>query len=100
MRYITAHIEWTLRHLTKNTLEAYRLYIGRLEKKLAVDKEIAKRKLANAKTDLKKQEDMYAKYQNLQLLSLDNYNKHHEGKLEHHQNLINAHTSSIDSLQK
>lgn len=100
LKYITAHIEWTLRHCTKNTLQAYRQYIGRLEQKLAVDREIAKRKLADAKNELKRQQDLYAKYQNLQLISLEDYNRHHKGKLEHHQNLINAHTSSIESLQK
>lgn len=100
MKYITAHIEWTLRHLTKNTLEAHKLYIGRLQEKLAVDKEIAKRKLADAKVELKQQQTMYAKYQNLQVASLDDYNKHHKGKLEHHQSLINAHTSSVANLQK
>jgi len=100
LKYITAHIEWTLRHLTKNTLEAYRLYIRRLEQKIAVDKEIAKRKLADTKTELKQEQDMYAKYQNLQVVSLDNYNKFHQGKLEQYQNLINARTSSIESLQK
>jgi len=100
MKYITAHIEWTLRHLTKNTLEAHKLYIGRLQEKLAVDKEIAKRKLADAKVELKQQQTMYAKYQNLQVASLDDYNKHHKGKLEHHQSLINAHTSSVSNLQK
>ena len=100
LKYITAHIEWTLRHLTKNTLEAYRLYIRRLEQKIAVDKEIAKRKLADAKAELKQEQDMYAKYQNLQVVSLDNYNKFHQGKLEHYQNLMNARNSSIESLQK
>ena len=100
MKYITAHIEWTLRHLTKNTLEAHKLYIGRLQQKLSVDKEIAKRKLADAKAELKQQQTMYAKYQNLQVVSLEDYNKHHKGKLEHHQSLINAHTSSVAGLQK
>ena len=27
LKYLTAHIEWTLRHPTKNTVEAYKLYI-------------------------------------------------------------------------
>jgi DNA invertase Pin-like site-specific DNA recombinase len=100
LKYITAHIEWTLRHLTKNTFEAYRLYIRRLELKIAADKGLAKRKLTDAKGELKQEQNMYAKYQNLQVLSLDNYSKFHEGKLEHYKNLINARNSSIDSLQK
>ena len=100
MKYITAHIEWTLRHLTKNTLKAHKLYIGRLEQKIAVDKEIAKRKLADAKAELKQNEVMYAKYQNLQVMSLDDYKKYHKGKLEHHQNLITTNTASIENINK
>lgn|GEM_PF-122654 len=98
-KYVMAHIEWTLRHCTKNTLKAYQQYIGRLEQKLAVDREIAKRKLTDAKSDLKRQEEMYAKYQNLQLVSNEDYKRHHNGKLEYHENLINVHTASIDKLQ-
>ncbi len=98
-KYVVSHIEWTLRHCTKQSEKAYKLYIGRLEQKLLVDKEIAKRKLSDARGELKRQENLYAKYQNLQLISLADYKKHHKGKLEYHQNLINAHTSSIDTLQ-
>jgi len=98
-KYVVSHIEWTLRHCTKQSEKAYKLYIGRLEQKLIVDKEIAKRKLSNAKSELKKQQNLYAKYQNLQLISLADYNKHHKGKLEFHQNLINVQTSSIATLQ-
>lgn len=100
MKYITAHIEWTLRHLTKNTLKAHKLYINRLEQKLAVDREIAKRKLADTKSELKQNQIMYAKYQNLQVVSPDDYKKHHKGKLEHYQHLINTNSASIDGLQK
>ena len=100
LKFITAHIEWTLRHLTKNTLAAYKQYITRLEQKLVVDREITKRKLGEAKSALKRQEEMYSKYQTLQLVSLDDYNRHHKGKLEYHQNLINAHTASVERLQK
>jgi len=91
----TGHIEWTLRHCTKQSEKAYKMYIGRLEQKLVVDKEIAKRKLSDAKSELKKQENLYAKYQNLQLISLADYNKHHKGKLEFHQKFINVQTSLL-----
>ncbi len=97
-KYVVSHIEWTLRHCTKQSEKAYKLYIGRLEQKLVVDKEIAKRKLSDARGELKKQETLYAKYQNLQLISLADYNKHHKGKLEYHQNLINTSASSIETL--
>ena len=98
MKYITAHIEWTLRHLTKNVVEAHKLYIGRLEQKIAADKEIAKRKLVEAKSRLKENELMYAKYQSLQLVSMEDYKKHHTGKLEHYQNLILTNKASIDAI--
>lgn len=100
MKYVTAHIEWTLRHLTKNTLKAHKLYVGRLEQKIAVDKEIAKRKLTDAKAKLKQNEEIYARYQNLQLLNMDEYKRHHKGKLEHYQNLIAVNTASIDNITR
>jgi DNA invertase Pin-like site-specific DNA recombinase len=100
MKYVTAHIEWTLRHLTKNTLKAHKLYIGRLEQKIAVDKEIAKRKLADAKAKLKQNEDTYARYQNLQLHNMDEYKRHHKGKLEHYQNLVAVSIASVDSISR
>ena len=98
-KYVVSHIEWTLRHCTKQSEKAYKMYIGRLEQKLVVDKEIAKRKLSDARSELKKQETLYAKYQNLQLASLADYNKHHKGKLEYHQNLINVSTSNVNTLE-
>ena len=99
VKYLTAHIEWTLRHCTKNTLEAYKVYIGRLEQKIAVDKEIAKRKLSSAEAELKKHEELYAKYQNFELLDPEAYKKHHKGKLEEHENLVNVHKASRDQLK-
>ncbi len=98
LKYITAHIEWTLRHLTKNTEKAYKLYIRRLEQKIAIDKEITKRKLKEAKNQLRRQEDLYSRYQNLQLISLEDYNKHHKGKLEKTQELINYYSLRISKL--
>lgn len=99
IKYLTAHIEWTLRHCTKNTLEAYKFYIGLLEQKLAVNKEIAKRKLVNAEAELKKHRDLYAKYQNFELADPEAYKRHHKGKLEEHLNLINVHTASRNRLK-
>lgn len=85
--------------MTANTLEAYKEYIGRIEKQVAIDKEIAKRKLTEAKTELKRQKDMYSKYQTFQVEDPETYKKHHAGKLEFHQTQINAVNSSITSLQ-
>lgn len=99
-RFITAHIEWTLRHMTANVLGAHKQYISRIEKQVAIDKDIAKRKLTEAKTELKRQKDMYAKYQTFQVDEPETYKKHHAGKLEFHQAQINAVNASITSTQK
>jgi len=99
-RFITAHIEWTLRHMTANVLEAHKQYISRIEKQVAIDKDIAKRKLTEAKTELKRQKDMYSKYQTFQVDEPETYKKHHAGKLEFHQAQINAVNASITSTQK
>ena len=99
MKYITPYIEWTLRNLTQNVLEAHKQYIGRLEQKLAVNREIAKRKLSDVELELKKQRDLYSKYQNFQVASPEAYKQHHKGKLEEHQNLVNVHTASREQLK-
>jgi len=99
-RFITAHIEWTLRHMTANVLEAHKQYISRIEKQVSIDKDIAKRKLTEAKVELKRQKDMYAKYQIFQVDEPETYKKHHAGKLEFHQAQINAVNASITSMQK
>lgn len=99
-RFITAHIEWTLRHMTANVLEAHKQYISRIEKQVAIDKDIAKRKLTDAKMELKRQKDMYSKYQTFQVDEPETYKKHHAGKLEFHRAQINAVNASITSIQK
>lgn len=100
VKFLTAHIEWTLRHMTANVLEAHRQYVSRIEKQVAIDTEIAKRKLTEAKAELKRQKDMYSKYQTFQVEDPDTYKKHHAGKLEFHQAQINATNASITTLQK
>ncbi|USN96814.1 MAG: recombinase family protein [Candidatus Nomurabacteria bacterium] len=99
-RFITAHIEWTLRHMTANILEAHKHYISRIEKQVAIDKEIAKRKLSEARAELKRQKDKYSQYQSFQVEDPETYKKHHAGKLEFHQAQINAVNASLASLQK
>jgi len=95
MKHLTSHIAWAIKHLTENTEKAYRKYIKRLEEQLAVDKEIATRKLSEAKRELAKQERNYSKYQILQRDDPVAYKKHHKGKLEHHQELINSGEASV-----
>lgn len=99
MKYISPYIEWTLRNLTQNVLEAHKVYIGRLEQKIAIDKQIAKRKLTDAETELNKSRDEYSKYQNFQVSNPEAYKQHHKGKLEEYQNLINVHTASRENLK-
>ena len=99
-KYVMAAIEWTLRNCTKKSKKAYQLHIGKLKIKLAQDKAIAKRKLAEAKNDLKANEKQYLRYQQFQLEHPAEYKKHHNGKLEHHQQLMNVAEHSINKNQK
>lgn len=100
LKYLTAHIEWTLRHLTKNTVEAHKLYIDQLKQQVAVDKNITKRKLADARADLRRHNDLYAKYQQLQVESPDDYKRHHKGKLEYHQEAMIQNKAIIAKLER
>lgn len=100
LKYLTAHIEWTLRHLTKNTVEAHKLYIDQLKQQVAVDQNITKRKLADARADLKRHNDLYAKYQQLQIESPDGYKRHHRGKLEYHQEAMIQNKAIIAKLER
>lgn len=96
LKYVAPAIENTLRHLTKNTVQAHKRYIERLGQQIAVDKAIAERKLRQSNADLKKQQTEYDKYLNLQLNSLSDYNKYHKGKLEQTQTLLNAYIATLE----
>jgi DNA invertase Pin-like site-specific DNA recombinase len=96
-KFIMSHIEYTLRHCTKKSKEAYKLYIDKLELKLAQDREIANRKLTYAKKELSINEKQYLKHQQFQIDHPDEYKKHHRGKLEHYQNLINIAIYNVKS---
>lgn len=87
-KYVMAAIEWQLRHLTKRSEEAYKLYINRLEASLAADRAVLKRKLLDAKKLLENYQIEYGRYQHLQLNDLEQYNKFHKGKLEEYEELI------------
>lgn len=99
-KYVMAHIEWTLRHLTNKSKKAYQMYIDKLQIKLAQEKAIAKRKLTEARNDLRINEQQYLKYQQFQVDHPDEYKKHHEGKLELHQNLMNVASHNILEAEK
>ena len=94
-KYIMAAIEWELRHCTKKSKKAYQMHIDKLRAKLAQDTAIAKRKLAEAENDLRTNEKQYARYQQFQVDHPDDYIKHHKGKLEHYQQLVNVASHNI-----
>lgn len=100
LKTIAPAIENTLRHLTKNTVEAHKRYIERLEQQIIVDKAIAERKLRQATTDVKKQQVEYDKYLNLHLNHTADYNKYHKGKLEQTETLLNAYRATQEQAKK
>lgn len=87
-KYIMSAIEWQLHHATKKSEKAYRMYIDKLQTRLATERAITTRKLQEAKQDLRRNEQQYMKYQDFQVDNPDLYDKHHHGKLEHHQQLM------------
>ena len=93
--YVVPPIEEMLRQCTKKSEEAYKYHIDKLEVKVAQEKAIAKRKLNEAKTSLTHNNKQYAKYQDFQSNYPKEYAKHHAGKLEYHQNLINVAGANI-----
>lgn len=100
-KYVLSAIEWTLRNATKKSEEAYKLHIDMLETKLAAERAITRRKLAEAKQDLKINEEKYARYQVMHLEDRASYDKYHTGKLELHSQLIElAKTSVADNEAK
>ena len=98
-RYVVPPIEEMLRQCTKKSEEAYRYYIDRLNVRVAQQKAIAKRKLNEAKSRLTQNNKRYASYQDFQSMHPAEYKKHHKGKLEYHQNLINVANANILSAK-
>lgn len=94
-KYVLAGIEWQLRHLTKHSEQAYRMYINVLEQRIAADRAILKNKISQAKSSLHENEKQYARYQTFQVDDPKSYEKHHSGKLEHHQELIHYYEDAI-----
>lgn len=98
-KYVMAHVEWTLRHLTKKSKKAYQLHIDKLQLRLAQDIAIAKRKLAEAKNDLRINEKQYMQYQNFQVTNPVDYMKHHKGKLEQYDSLVKVAQHNIKTAE-
>lgn len=103
-KFVLAGIEWQLRHLTKQSERAYHMYIDGLEQRIATDKAIINNNLSRDKQSLRENERQYIRYQNFQVDDPKAYEKHHSGKLEHHQELIRYYEDAIaenkDKLKK
>lgn len=97
---IMAAIEYTLRNCTKENKNAYKYHINKLTDRVAQEKAIAKRKLAEAQQQLKQNEINYSRRQDFQINQPDEYEKHHKGSLEHFQQLINVAQQNIDDARK
>lgn len=100
LKDITPHIAWTIQSCTKDSKKAYDYYITRLKEEVAVKRATAKRKLADEKREVKKQEELLAQYQNFQMSHPEDYKKFHNGKLEHHKKLLKIHTNNRLKLEK
>lgn len=87
-KYVMAGIEWELRHLTKKSEEAYRMYIDRLESRIASDRAILKRKLDEAKKDKLTNGKQYARLLDFQVANPKEYETHHKGRLDHFKQLV------------
>ncbi len=94
-KYVLAGIEWQLRHLTKQSERAYDMYIDGLEQRIAANRSILNTKLSQAKQSLRDNEKLYTRYQNFQVDNLREYEKHHSGKLEQHQELIHFYDDAV-----
>lgn len=99
-KYVSAHIEWTLRHCTKKSKKAYQMYIDKLQIRLAQDTAVARRQLSEAKNNLRTNERDYLKYQQFQVDHPSEYKKHHNGKLEQIQSLINVAQHGVNNAEK
>lgn len=99
-KYISAHIEYTLRNCTKKSKDAYGFYIGRLESKLAQDRAITTRKLNEAKKDLKFNEEQYARRLQFQIDHPEEYKQHHNGSIERFEELVKIAKYNISKNEK
>jgi DNA invertase Pin-like site-specific DNA recombinase len=94
-KFVVDPVKEMLLNYTQKSEEAYKFYIDKLEVKVAQEKAIAKRKLSEAKSSVTENNRQYAKYQDFQRDFPKEYAKHHSGKLEYHQNLINVAQANI-----
>lgn len=98
--YISQAIELVLRNLTKNTVEAHKIYIERLEQKIATDKAIAQRKLHQANEDIRNAQKQYDKFINMHADYLDEYNKYHKGSIERYGSLLTGYKAKQQEIKE
>lgn len=98
-KYVLSAIEWTLRHATNKSREAYDMYIHSLETKLATERAIVGRKLKEAQQNLKSNQQWLTKYSDLHVEDREAYERYHKGKIEHHEQLIKNAEQAIEANQ-
>ncbi len=99
-KYLMAGIEWQLRHLTKQSEEAYQMYIDRLNSRIASQRAILERKLNQAKEDKRANDKQYARLLDFQVADPKAYEAHHKGRLDHYKQLANLAQESIDESKE
>ena len=93
-----AAIEYTLRHCTQRSKEAYSFYIDNIQQRKAEDIAINKHNLKLAKQDHKNYINRYNEAKSLRLSDPDTYNKHYGGSLEHFNELVSSTSKDIKRI--
>lgn len=96
-KYVLAGIEWQLRHLTKKSAEAYRIYKDDILQNIASEKAIASRTLNDSKQTKRQHEEKLDKYLELHLNAPEDYKRYHNGKIEEFRGLVELDEQTIAS---
>lgn len=94
--YILAHaIYQALEACTIKSKEAYKMHIASLEIEHTEKRAILRRKLRDAKVDLRVHSERFGKAQELALQNPERYDRHFDGQLEHLKEVIDLDKSNI-----
>lgn len=96
-KYVLAGIEWQLRHLTKKSAEAYRIYKDDILQNIASEKAIASRTLNDSKQTKRQHQEKLDKYLELHLNAPEDYKRYHNGKIEEFRGLVELDEQTIAS---
>lgn len=99
-KYVMAGVEWALRHLTKQSEEAYQEYKDRLDSRIASKRAILERKLNQAKEDKRINDKQYQRLLDFQIADPKAYEAHHKGRLDHYKQLSELASESIDESKE